>query len=137
ERVLEVLSRENRIAEWILAYRELMKLKTTYVDGLLMRIDPVTKRVHTQFNQTVAATGRLSSSNPNLQNIPVPRDGRYNIRSLFVAGPGWELFSADYSQVELRILAHMSEDQELLKAFERDEDVHEHTGRLIFGVSEL
>ncbi|MCB9254871.1 MAG: DNA polymerase I [Bdellovibrionaceae bacterium] len=137
ESVLETLAKSHPIAQWLLGNRELVKLKSTYVEGLLTRIHPETHRIHTRFNQTVAATGRLSSSNPNLQNIPVSRDGKYDIRSVFIPKDGCSLFSADYSQVELRLLAHMSEDPELLKAFERDEDVHAHTARLIFGTEEV
>ncbi|MCB0403973.1 MAG: DNA polymerase I [Bdellovibrionales bacterium] len=137
ESVLETLAKSHPIAQWLLGNRELVKLKSTYVEGLLTRIHPQTRRIHTRFNQTVAATGRLSSSNPNLQNIPVSRDGKYDIRSVFVAKDGYSLFSADYSQVELRLLAHMSEDPELLKAFDRDEDVHAYTARLIFGTEEV
>ena len=132
EEVLTRLLSEHPICEWIVRYRELGKLKSTFVDGLLAQIHPATGRIHTNYNQTVTATGRLSSSNPNLQNIPVGGD-RYDIRSVFVASEGAGLLAADYSQVELRLLAHMSEDPELMKAFEQGEDVHEFTGRLIFG----
>jgi DNA polymerase-1 len=136
ERVLQQLSIEHEICQWIVKYRELGKLKSTYVEGLLAQIHPVTHRVHTNYNQTVAATGRLSSSNPNLQNIPVGSD-RYDVRAVFVAPEGSELLSADYSQVELRLLADMSGDPELLRAFRNDEDVHEYTGRLIFGTEKV
>jgi len=137
ESVLVELSERHAICEWILKYRELSKLKSTYVEGLIQQIHPKTGRVHTSFNQTITATGRLSSSNPNLQNIPTTDDPRYDIRSVFVAEEGTELFSGDYSQVELRLLADMSQDAELLRAFENDEDVHSYTGRLIFGVKEV
>ncbi len=137
ERVLVQLSSSHAIAEQILRYRELMKLKSTYVEGLLASIDPETGRVHTNFNQTVAATGRLSSSNPNLQNIPTTRNVEYDIRSVFIPRKNWQLFSADYSQIELRILAHFSDDPELVKAFKNNEDVHEHTARLIFNVKDV
>ncbi|NBT58742.1 DNA polymerase I, partial [bacterium] len=137
ESVLVELSKKHAICEWILKYRELSKLKSTYVEGLIQQIHPKTGRVHTSFNQTITATGRLSSSNPNLQNIPTTDDPRYDIRSVFVAAEGCELFSGDYSQVELRLLADMSEDRELLRAFEHDEDVHSYTGKLIFGVEKV
>jgi DNA polymerase-1 len=137
ESVLVELSSHHAICEWILKYRELSKLKSTYVEGLIQQIHPKTGRVHTSFNQTITATGRLSSSNPNLQNIPTTDDPRYDIRSVFIAEEGYELFSGDYSQVELRLLADMSQDAELLRAFEHDEDVHSYTGRLIFGVDEV
>jgi DNA polymerase-1 len=137
ESVLVELSSHHAICEWILKYRELSKLKSTYVEGLIQQIHPKTGRVHTSFNQTITATGRLSSSNPNLQNIPTTDDPRYDIRSVFIAEQGYELFSGDYSQVELRLLADMSQDAELLRAFEHDEDVHSYTGRLIFGVDEV
>lgn len=132
ESVLQELSKSHEICQWILKYREFNKLKSTYVQGLLEQIHPETQRIHTSFNQTVTATGRLSSSNPNLQNIPTIEDPRYDVRAAFVAGAGKKLLSADYSQVELRILADMSEDHELMRAFKHDEDVHEHTARLIF-----
>jgi len=137
ESVLLELSSQHPICEWVLKYRELSKLKSTYVEGLIQQIHPKTGRVHTSFNQTITATGRLSSSNPNLQNIPTTNDPRYDIRSVFVSEKGHELFSGDYSQVELRLLADMSEDKELLRAFEKDEDVHEYTGKLIFGVDKV
>ncbi len=132
ESVLQELSKSHEICQWILKYRELNKLKSTYVQGLLEQIHPETHRIHTSFNQTVTATGRLSSSNPNLQNIPTIEDKRYDVRMAFVADQGKKLLSADYSQVELRILADMSEDSELMRAFKHNEDVHEHTARLIF-----
>ncbi len=132
ESVLQELSKSHEICQWILKYREFNKLKSTYVQGLLEQIHPETHRIHTRFNQTVTATGRLSSSNPNLQNIPTIEDPRYDVRSAFVAGTGKKLLSADYSQVELRILADMSEDTELMRAFKNNEDVHEHTARQIF-----
>lgn len=132
ESVLQELSRTHEICQWLLKYREFNKLRSTYVQGLLEQIHPQTHRIHTSFNQTVTATGRLSSSNPNLQNIPTIEDKRYDVRMAFVASEGKGLLSADYSQVELRMLADMSEDPELMRAFKHDEDVHEHTARLIF-----
>jgi DNA polymerase-1 len=109
-------------------------LKSTYVDALPRYIHPATGRLHTSFNQTVARTGRLSSSNPNLQNIPIGDEFGLRIRSAFVAEPGWMLISADYSQIELRVLAHMSEDPLLIEAFSRDEDIHSRTAQEIFGI---
>lgn len=137
ENVLQQLCSQHEICTHILKYRELQKLRSTYVEGLLAEIHPETGRVHTSYNQTVTATGRLSSSNPNLQNIPVGGDKRYDIRSVFVCEEGHELLSADYSQVELRLMADMSGDRELSRAFLEDQDVHEFTGRLIFGTSTI
>lgn len=133
ESVLQELSSEHAICKHIVKYRELGKLRSTYVEGLLQQIHPKTGRVHTNFNQTVTATGRLSSSNPNLQNIPTEADPKYDIRCAFVPREGFVMMSADYSQVELRLLADMSGDEELLRAFQNDEDIHEYTARLIFG----
>lgn len=135
ESVLQKLAGSHDICKYIVKFREVVKLRSTYVEGLLAAINEGTGRVHTSYNQTVAATGRLSSSNPNLQNIPV--EGEHDIRAIFIAPPGHELVSADYSQVELRLLASMSEDKELIRAFENDEDVHEYTARLIFGVDKV
>jgi hypothetical protein len=110
-------------------------LKTTYVDALPALVDPTTGRLHTSFNQTVAATGRLSSSDPNLQNIPVRTPEGRRIRAAFVAGPGRRLVSADYSQIELRLLAHLSEDPAFLAAFRAGGDIHRQTAAVIFGVA--
>lgn len=137
ESVLEELCGHHEICKWILKHREFMKLKSTYVDGLLVQVHPATGKIHTHFNQTVAATGRLSSSDPNLQNIPADTDERFDIRSVFIAEKGKSLLSADYSQVELRLLADMSEDKALLKAFQGDEDVHESTARAMFGAEKV
>jgi DNA polymerase I len=137
ESVLIALADEHEICGKILKYRELGKLRSTFVEGLLQQIHSQTGRVHTHYNQTVTATGRLSSSNPNLQNIPIGGDPQYDVRAAFIARNGCELLSADYSQVELRLLAHMSQDAELLRAFRNDEDVHSHTGKLIFGTTEV
>jgi DNA polymerase-1 len=124
----------QRTPELILRYRTLAKLKSTYLDALVRMINPRTGRVHTSFNQTVAATGRLSSSNPNLQNIPVRGVEGREIRKGFVAEKGCVLLSADYSQVELRVLAHYSKDEAFTKAFERGDDVHAITAADILGV---
>ncbi len=103
----------------VLEYRQLTKLKGTYVDALPALIDPATGRIHTSFNQTGAATGRLSSSNPNLQNIPIKTELGREIRAAFIPREGWKLVVADYSQIELRLLAHMSQDPVLIDAFRR------------------
>lgn len=134
ESVLNELAEKHDICKWIVKFRELAKLRSTYAEGLLAEINEETKRVHTHYNQTVAATGRLSSSSPNLQNIPVGNETRYDIRSVFTAAPGHEFVSADYSQVELRILAAMSGDPALKKAFEANEDIHELTAKFVFNV---
>ncbi|VAX27550.1 DNA polymerase I [hydrothermal vent metagenome] len=133
--VLEELSGQHELPENILAFRQLGKLKSTYVDALPLDIDKKTGRVHTSFNQTVAATGRLSSSDPNLQNIPIRTDMGKEIRKAFVAERQGKLLSADYSQIELRILAHLSEDVTLINAFIKGEDIHSRTAAEIFGTS--
>jgi DNA polymerase I len=135
--VLETLAEEHPIARKVLEYRQLAKLKGTYVDALPLLIDPTTQRVHTTFNQTGAATGRLSSSNPNLQNIPVRTELGREIRAAFVPRPGWKLIVADYSQIELRLLAHMSRDTVLTHAFRNGEDIHTRTAAEVFGVPPL
>jgi DNA polymerase-1 len=132
--VLSDLARGHELPAEILAYRSLAKLKSTYVDALPALINPQTGRIHTSYNQTVAATGRLSSSNPNLQNIPIRTLEGKRIRQAFVAAPGSVLISADYSQIELRVLAHLSEDETLLEAFASDEDIHTRTASDVFGV---
>jgi DNA polymerase I len=137
ESVLMELRSQHPICDAIVRFRELGKLRSTFVEGLLSQIQPSTSRVHTSFNQAVAATGRLSSSNPNLQNIPIGVDPKYEIRSAFIAPPGATLLSADYSQIELRLLADMSNDKELMRAFQNDEDVHAFTGKLIFGADSV
>ncbi|MGA7162100.1 MAG: DNA polymerase I, partial [Bacteroidota bacterium] len=133
--VLEALRKEHPIVERMLDYRQLSKLKSTYVDALPKLIHAATGRVHTSFNQTVAATGRLSSSDPNLQNIPIRSDIGREIRRAFVpGGKEMEIMSADYSQIELRIMAHISGDEGLLEAFVRGEDIHATTAAKVFGV---
>jgi DNA polymerase-1 len=131
--VLTRLGREHPLPAKILEYRALSKLKSTYVDALPALVDARTGRLHTSFNQTVAATGRLSSSDPNLQNIPVRSEEGRRIRAAFVAAPGCRLISADYSQIELRLLAHLAEDPVLIEAFARDEDIHARTAADVFG----
>ncbi|MGM0516258.1 MAG: DNA polymerase I [Pseudomonadota bacterium] len=132
EEALSALAEEHELPRLILDYRGLTKLKSTYIDRLPERIEPETGRVHSMFHQAVTATGRLSSSNPNLQNIPVRSEEGRRIRKAFVAAPGHRLISADYSQIELRIMAHLSGDEGLLSAFERGEDIHRATAREVF-----
>jgi DNA polymerase-1 len=132
--VLEALAEKHDLPREIIEYRTRAKLKSTYIDALPKFIQPETGRLHTTFNQTVARTGRLSSSNPNLQNIPIGDEFGLLIRSAFVAAPGYQLISADYSQIELRVLAHLSQDPLLIEAFTRDEDIHSRTALEIFGV---
>ena len=123
--VLEELALVHPLPAKILEFRQYAKLKNTYVDALPQMVHPVTGRVHASFHQAVAATGRLSSSDPNLQNIPIRTEAGREIRSAFIAGQeGWQLLAADYSQIELRVLAHYSGDQRLREAFARDEDIH-------------
>lgn len=134
ESVLQELAALDRLPEVILEHRGLTKLKSTYTDALPQRVSPVTGRVHTSYHQAVAVTGRLSSSDPNLQNIPVRTPEGRRIRQAFVAPPGHRLVSADYTQIELRIMAHLSGDARLLAAFEAGEDVHRATAAEVFGV---
>jgi DNA polymerase-1 len=135
--VLETLAEEHPIARKVLEYRQLAKLKGTYVDALPALVDPSSLRLHTTFNQTGAATGRLSSSNPNLQNIPIRTELGREIRAAFVPREGWKLIVADYSQIELRLLAHMSHDAVLVEAFRNGEDIHTRTAAEVFGVPPL
>jgi DNA polymerase-1 len=132
--ILEQLAAEYELPRLMLDYRQLAKLKSGYVDALPKLVNPSTGRVHTSFNQTVAATGRLSSSNPNLQNIPVRTELGMKIRSAFVPEEGWLLLAADYSQIELRVLAHFSQDAVLVKAFREGEDIHTRTALEVFGI---
>jgi len=132
--VLEELRGVHPVIEPILEYRQLSKLKSTYIDALPGLLNHKTGRVHTSFNQTRTATGRLSSSDPNLQNIPVRGDLGRQVRQAFIAPPGSFLLSTDYSQIDLRVLAHLSQDQGLLEAFRRDEDIHAATADRLFGV---
>ena len=133
--VLEQLAEEHEIAGLVMDYRQLVKLKSTYLDTLEPLVHPVTGRIHTSFHQRVTATGRLSSVNPNLQNIPVrTADGR-RIRRAFIAGnPDYVLLAADYSQIELRVLAHMSQDPAWLEAFRAGADIHARTAAEVFGL---
>lgn len=134
EDTLQKLAHDNPIVGHILTYRGLNKLLGTYADALPKLVSPATGRIHTSFNQTVVVTGRLSSSNPNLQNIPVRDDDGRRVRECFVAKHGCKIVSADYSQVELRLMAHFSQDQHLLQAFRDGEDIHAATAAKIYGV---
>jgi DNA polymerase I len=133
--ILEELAAVHELPKKIIEYRELAKLKSTYSDVLPRLIHPVSGRLHTRFSQTGTATGRLSSSNPNLQNIPIRTELGREIRAAFVAAPGCQLLSADYSQIELRILAHLSGDPVLVEAFRRGEDIHSRTAQEVFDVA--
>jgi len=130
--VLEELRGEHPVIDWMLEFRELAKLKSTYVDSLPLEVNPVTGRVHTSFNQTGSVTGRLASSDPNLQNIPTRTDLGRRVRQSFIAGEGKVLLSVDYSQIELRIVAHMSGDEAMLKAFHAGQDIHAATAAAIY-----
>jgi len=132
--VLTTLAMQHELPAHILRHRTLSKLKSTYADALLELVHPETGRIHTSYNQTVTATGRLSSSDPNLQNIPIRTEEGRQIRSAFIAREGWRLLSADYSQIELRILAHCSEDPILIEAFLNEEDIHTRTATEVFEV---
>jgi DNA polymerase I len=133
QEVLEELALLHEAPREILEWRGLQKLKGTYIDALPQLIHPKTGRVHTTFSQATAATGRLSSSDPNLQNVPIRTEVGREIRRAFIAAPGHLLISADYSQIELRVLAHLSEDESLTEAFRRDEDIHDRTALKVFG----
>ena len=133
--VLEELALAHELPRLILEWRGLMKLKGTYIDALPRLVNPDTGRVHTCFNQAVASTGRLSSSDPNLQNIPIRTELGREIRRAFIADPGHVLISADYSQIELRVLAHLSKDDALVDAFRRGEDIHDRTALKVFGAN--
>src|SRR5687768_14468951 len=133
--VLEELALTHDLPRLVLEWRALHKLKSTYIDALPLMVHPETGRVHTCFNQAIAATGRLSSSDPNLQNIPIRTELGREIRRAFVAAPGHVLISADYSQIELRVLAHMAGEEALIEAFRNGEDIHERTRQKLFGVN--
>jgi len=133
--VLEELADEHELPQAILDYRSLAKLKGTYLDALPAAVDPRTGRIHSHFEQAVAATGRISSTDPNLQNIPIRTELGQKIRTAFIPGEGMTMMSADYSQIELRVLAHLSHDPELVDAYTRGEDVHRRTASALFGVA--
>ncbi|HEY64786.1 MAG TPA: DNA polymerase I [Caldilineae bacterium] len=132
--VLESLRGQHPVIDLILEHRRLEKLRSTYIDALPQMVNPETGRLHTSYNQTGTETGRISSSNPNLQNIPIRTEEGRRIRKAFVAAPGWLLLAADYSQVELRILAHVSQDPTMLEAFRRGEDIHASTAAKVYGI---
>jgi DNA polymerase-1 len=134
ESVLQELAHDYALPQLILEHRSLSKLKSTYTDKLPQMIDPHTGRVHTSYHQAVAATGRLSSSDPNLQNIPIRKEEGRRIRQAFIAAPKHKMLAADYSQIELRIMAHLSQDEGLLKAFAAGEDIHRATAAEVFGI---
>ena len=132
ERVLSQLAAQHPLPSKILAWRQLTKLKSTYLDALPKLVHPDTGRIHSSFRQAVAATGRISSSDPNLQNIPIRTEEGREIRRAFITEPGWKLVSADYSQVELRILAHFSQDPLMMQAFRDGTDIHTRTASEVF-----
>jgi len=132
--VLEGLRGEHPVVDWVLEYRELSKLKSTYLDALPLQVNPHTGRVHTSYNQTGSVTGRIASSDPNLQNIPIRSELGRQVRKAFVAEPGHQLLSVDYSQVELRIVAHMANDEAMLSTFRAGQDIHTATAAAVYGV---
>ncbi|MCI0566818.1 MAG: DNA polymerase I [Acidobacteria bacterium] len=133
--VLEGLASSHPLPAAVLEYRGLWKLLSTYVESLPSLVNPETGRVHASFNQTTAATGRLSSSDPNLQNIPIRTEKGRQIRKAFIAQEGWRILTADYSQIELRVLAHLTQDEEMIRSFRNGEDIHQRTAAQIFGVA--
>lgn len=137
EAVLSKLAHVHKVPEQVLEYRSLAKLQSTYADALPSLLSPISHRLHTNYNQCVAATGRLASSNPNLQNIPIRTTRSREIRKAFIAEEGYKILSADYSQVELRIIAHISEDQDMIHAFKSGEDIHARTAKEIFSLDSL
>lgn len=132
--VLEHLSDKHEIIDKITEYRQIVKLKSTYVDGLINIMNPISHRIHSSFNQTITTTGRISSTDPNLQNIPVRLELGRNIRKVFIADKGFKLVDADYSQIELRVLAHMSQDEHMIDAFNHNVDIHTKTASQVFGI---
>ena len=135
--VLEELAEAHEVPRKVLEFRQLTKLKNTYIDALPKLVNPRTGRIHTTFDQAGTATGRLSSRDPNLQNIPIRTELGRRIRAAFLPEPGWKILSADYSQIELRLLAHFSQDPVLLEAFRQNQDIHSRTAELVFGVPPL
>ena len=133
--VLDKLKDQSPIIDKITEYRQIVKLNSTYVEGLLSIINPIDGRIHSSFNQTITTTGRISSTEPNLQNIPVKLEMGRNIRKVFISDKGCKLVDADYSQVELRVLAHMSQDETMIDAFKHNEDIHTKTASQVFNVS--
>ena len=135
--VLEELAKSHEVPRKVLDFRQLTKLKNTYIDALPKLVNPRTGRIHTTFDQAGTATGRLSSRDPNLQNIPIRTELGRRIRAAFLPEPGWKILSADYSQIELRLLAHFSQDPVLLEAFRHNQDIHSRTAEMVFGVPPL
>jgi DNA polymerase-1 len=133
--VLEGLRGKHSVVDWVLEYRELAKLKSTYLDALPVQVNPSTRRVHTSYNQTGSVTGRIASSDPNLQNIPIRTELGRQVRHAFIPSPGNQLLSVDYSQVELRIVAHMADDQAMLATFLADQDIHAATAAAAYGTT--
>ncbi|SVE35761.1 uncharacterized protein METZ01_LOCUS488615, partial [marine metagenome] len=136
EAVLQALAEDYELPNLVLKYRSLSKLKSTYTDKLPAQINRTTGRIHTSYHQAITATGRLSSSKPNLQNIPIRTPQGRRIRQAFIAPPGKKLIAADYSQIELRIMAHLSGDKGLRRAFAEDQDIHKATAAEIFGTKQ-
>jgi DNA polymerase-1 len=132
--ILEAMRGGHPVVDWVLEHRELSKLKSTYVDALPQQVNPQTRRVHTSYNQAGSRTGRIASSHPNLQNIPIRTEIGRTVRKAFVASPGQQLLAVDYSQVELRIVAHMARDEAMIAAFNSDQDIHATTAAAIYGV---
>ena len=132
--VLEAMTGQHQVIEWVLEYRELEKLRSTYVDSLPQQINAETGRVHTSFNQTGTVTGRIASSEPNLQNIPIRTEIGRRVRNGFIAQPEWQLMAVDYSQIELRIVAHMAQDESMLAAFRAGQDIHTTTAAAVHGI---
>jgi len=132
--VLEAMRSAHQVPDWVLEYREYAKLKSTYVDALQEQINPDTGRVHTSYNQTGSVTGRIASSDPNLQNIPIRTELGRQVRNAFVAAPGWKLIAVDYSQIELRVVAHMAQDQTMLETFRAGRDIHSATAAAIYRI---
>lgn len=135
--VLEEMRGKHIVVDWVLEYRELAKLKSTYVDALPQQVNPETKRIHTSYNQAGSRTGRIASSDPNLQNIPIRTELGRMVRHAFIAAPGCELLAVDYSQVELRIVAHMAQDEAMIAAFQAGQDIHATTAAAIYGIDLL
>jgi len=133
--VLRLLKKEHQVPAWVLQYREYSKLKSTYVDALQEQVNPETKRVHTSYNQTGSVTGRIASTDPNLQNIPVRTELGNKVREAFVAAPGMSLVAVDYSQIELRVAAHMAQDKAMLEAFREGRDIHATTAAAIYDIT--
>ena len=134
EDVMTQLAEDHELPNLILSFRNLMKLKNTYTDKLGKQVSDISNRLHTSYNQTITITGRLSSSSPNLQNIPIRTDDGKKIRSAFIPRNGYKLFSADYSQIELRIMAHLSDDHDMIESFKNGEDIHSSTARKVFNI---